>query len=214
MNKTDKQPLISVVVPVYQVEQYLRQCLDSILAQTLTDIEAILVDDGSPDNCPAIIDEYAASDSRVVAIHQKNGGYGKALNRGFAAATGEYTGIIESDDWIKPEMYETLYDKAVRYDADVAKCWFYNYDSHASETKLKPFGGEKYFSAIRNAPHGAFSILDYPVLLTIHPSIWAALYRTSFIQGVKAIETPFASYQDFPFMLESLCRAKRIVVVP
>ena len=94
------QPDISVVVPIYGVEKYLKQCVDSILNQTFKNMEVILVDDGSRDRCPQMVDEYAAQDARVVAIHQPNGGYGKAVNAGIARARGKYIGIIESDDWI------------------------------------------------------------------------------------------------------------------
>ena len=90
-------PKVSVIVPIYGVEKYLRQCVDSILAQTLKDIEIILVDDGSPDGCPAIVDEYAAKDSRVIAVHQENGGYGRAVNHGIEIANGEYIGIASYD---------------------------------------------------------------------------------------------------------------------
>lgn len=100
------QPDISVVVPIYGVEKYLKQCVDSILNQTFKNMEVILVDDGSRDRCPQMVDEYAAQDARVVAIHQPNGGYGKAVNAGIARARGKYIGIIESDDWIAPDMYE------------------------------------------------------------------------------------------------------------
>ena len=92
--KRTKKPKVSVVVPIYNVERYLKTCVDSILAQTLHDIEVILVDDGSPDNCGKIIDEYARKDSRVIAVHQKNSGYSKAVNRGIDIARGEYIGII------------------------------------------------------------------------------------------------------------------------
>lgn len=92
------QPDISVVVPIYGVEKYLKQCVDSILNQTFKNMEVILVDDGSRDRCPQMVDEYAAQDARVVAIHQPNGGYGKAVNAGIARARGKYIGIIESDD--------------------------------------------------------------------------------------------------------------------
>lgn len=102
-------PKVSVIVPVYKVEHYLRECLDSILAQTLTDIQIILVDDGSPDNCGAICDEYAAMDNRITVIHKENGGLSDARNAGLDIATGDYIGFVDSDDWIYPKMYEVLY---------------------------------------------------------------------------------------------------------
>ena len=94
------EPLISVIVPVYGVEAYLNQCIDSILAQTHKNLEIILVDDGSPDRCPTICDEYARKDSRVRVIHKKNGGLSDARNAGLEIATGEYIGFVDSDDWI------------------------------------------------------------------------------------------------------------------
>lgn len=112
---------LSIIVPVYKVESYLRRCVDSILAQTFTDFELILVDDGSPDGCPAICDEYAEKDSRVKVIHKENGGLSDARNAGLDIAQGEYIGFVDSDDWIHPEMYEVLYDHANRERADIAQ---------------------------------------------------------------------------------------------
>ena len=105
-------PKISIIVPIYNVRAYLPQCLDSIIAQTFSDVEIICVDDGSNDGSENIVDEYAAGDSRIVAIHKPNAGYGAAMNTGLDAATGEYIGIVESDDCITPEMYERLYNLA------------------------------------------------------------------------------------------------------
>lgn len=102
-------PAISVIVPVYKVEPWLRECVDSILGQTFRDLELILVDDGSPDNCPAICDEYACADSRVRVIHKENGGLSSARNAGLDIARGEYITFVDSDDWIAADMLETLY---------------------------------------------------------------------------------------------------------
>ena len=102
------QPLISVIVPVYKVEQYLRKCVDSIRSQTYNNLEILLVDDGSPDNCSALCDQLALEDDRIKVIHKVNGGLSSARNAGLAAMTGEYVGFVDSDDWIDPQMYETL----------------------------------------------------------------------------------------------------------
>ena len=112
---------VSVIVPVYNVEKYLKKCIDSIIKQTLTDMEIICVDDRSTDSCPEILDEYANLDHRIKVIHKTNAGYGHAVNTGFAYAKGEYIGIVESDDYILPEMYETLYYCARQYDLDAVK---------------------------------------------------------------------------------------------
>ena len=105
-------PKVSIIIPVYNVESYIRTCIDSVLAQSLKDLEIICVDDGSTDSSPAILDDYASKDSRVKVIHKPNRGYGHSMNVGYEAATGEYIGIVESDDYILPDMYGTLYDYA------------------------------------------------------------------------------------------------------
>lgn len=98
--------MISIIVPVYNVEKYLERCIESIVNQTYKDIEIILVDDGSPDNCPVICDRYAEKDNRIKVIHKQNGGLINARKSGLEIAQGDYIGFVDSDDWIEPEMYE------------------------------------------------------------------------------------------------------------
>ena len=116
MGNADKKPLISVIVPVYKVELYLHACVDSILAQTYTNLEIILVDDGSPDNCPAICDEYAVKDQRVRVIHKENGGVSSSRNKAIDICTGEYLTFVDSDDTIAPDWLESLYKSIGCYD--------------------------------------------------------------------------------------------------
>lgn len=116
---TINQPSVSVLVAIYKGEQYLRQCVDSLLAQTLPDIEIVLVNDGSPDGCPAICDEYASRDSRVKVVHKPNGGLVSARKAGMAASTGAYIAYVDGDDWVEPEMYANLLSIALRDGADV-----------------------------------------------------------------------------------------------
>ena len=101
--------MISVIVPVYKVEKYLRQCLDSLAAQTLDDIEIIIVDDGSPDGCPDICDEYVAKDARMKVVHKKNGGLLSARKAGLAASCGDYIGFVDGDDWVEPDTFLNMY---------------------------------------------------------------------------------------------------------
>lgn len=129
--------LISVIVPVYKVEKYLRKCVDSILAQTYTNLEIILVDDGSPDNCPAICDYYANKDSRIKVIHQENGGLSAARNAGLDIASGDYIGFVDSDDYISPEMYKKLYEAMKEADADISICNFQKVDEAGKRTKTE-----------------------------------------------------------------------------
>lgn len=112
-------PFLSVIVPVYKVEPYLRQCLDSILGQTFKDMEIILVDDGSPDSCPAICDEYAEKDLRIQVIHQPNGGPGKARKTGVKICQGSYITFVDSDDWIEPDMYQVMWERIQENRADI-----------------------------------------------------------------------------------------------
>lgn len=114
--------LISVIVPVYKVEAYLDKCVQSIVDQTYRNLEIILVDDGSPDNCGAMCDAWAEKDSRIKVIHKENGGLSDARNAGMAAATGDYIGFVDSDDWIESQMYERLHEAMVTTDSDIAAC--------------------------------------------------------------------------------------------
>ncbi|MEH7225926.1 glycosyltransferase [Bacillus sp. JJ1566] len=115
-------PKISIIVPVYKVEAYLRKCIDSILSQSFTDFELILVNDGSPDNCGYICDEYSAKDSRIKVIHKVNGGLSDARNAGIEVAIGEYIGFVDSDDYINEKMYELLYVNAIEHSSEVVIC--------------------------------------------------------------------------------------------
>ncbi|MBQ4614974.1 MAG: glycosyltransferase family 2 protein [Akkermansia sp.] len=207
-----EHPKVSVIVPIYKVEKYLRQCVDSIIAQTLDDIEIILVDDGSPDACPAMVDAYAAQDPRVVAIHQPNGGYGKAVNIGIAAARAPYIGIVESDDWIEPDMYEKLYKRAIDAKADVVKCMFWKYNSCVRGKKRNVLYTEP-VADLRDAPDAVFKATEWEPILIHMPSIWSCLYETELLRAVPFIETAGATYQDLPFMMEILACARRISIV-
>ena len=118
------KPLLSIIVPVYNVEKYIERCIKSILNQSFTNFELILVDDGSPDNCGKICDEYKKKDSRIKVIHKKNGGLSDARNAGLNIATGKYIGFVDSDDIIHPQMYEKLYNCINKYNSDIVQCKF------------------------------------------------------------------------------------------
>ncbi len=129
---------ISIIVPVYKVEPYIHCCINSILSQTYTDFELILVDDGSPDNCPAICDEYAAKDSRVTVIHQKNGGAAAAKNAGLRIATGKYLSFVDSDDYLEPDAYRHMLKLLNDHDAEVVQCSYRDVFLHSSKDCLCP----------------------------------------------------------------------------
>ena len=119
-----ESPQISIIIPIYNVERYLRQCIDSILAQTFTDFELLLIDDGSPDGCPAICDEYAGKDARIRVFHKQNGGVTSARNKGLDNAKGNWIIYIDGDDWIEPTYVEELYNAAINNEADITICGF------------------------------------------------------------------------------------------
>ena len=125
VGSTPTPPKISVIVPVYKVEKYLPECIESVLAQTFTDFELILVDDGSPDNSGKICDDYATRDSRIRVFHKENGGVSSARNLGLDNARGEWIGFVDPDDWIEPDMYEQMYLAGTENNADFVWCDFW-----------------------------------------------------------------------------------------
>lgn len=128
-------PKISIIVPVYNVEEYIHRCIDSILAQTFKEFELILVDDGSPDQSGKICDEYARNDNRIRVIHKKNGGLSDARNAGIAVAQGDYFGFVDSDDYIESDMYEELLEACIVHNSKIAMCGRYN----VYENEIQPF---------------------------------------------------------------------------
>jgi glycosyltransferase involved in cell wall biosynthesis len=124
-------PKVSIIVPVYNAEKYLQECVESVLGQTLSDIELILVDDGSTDSSPTLCDQYAAQDRRVKVIHKPNGRAASARNAGLRVASGEYVAFVDADDWISPDMYE----KMLQTNADVTLCDYVRFQGE----KLFPF---------------------------------------------------------------------------
>lgn len=205
-----ENPKVSVVIPIYNVERYLRQCLDSVVNQTLKDIEIICVDDGSPDNCGAIIDEYAQKDNRIVAIHKENGGYGSAINYGFAIAKGEYIGIVESDDWIAPNMYELLYNKAIQTGSEIVKGAFWNVEDSINDKKKI----SKFVIKLYNR-HETFTLEEDPEIISYFASIWSAIYKRDWLQqhNIKMVED-IRPYEDLPFLAEAYSNADKITLIP
>ena len=202
---------ISVIVPIYGVEKYLRECLDSIINQTFRDLEIILIDDGGKDNCPQIIDEYARKDERIIAIHKENGGYGRACNVGLDRASGEYISIIEPDDYIKENMFAGLYKIAEEYDSDIVKSGFYDNLQSKSLTRCKKAEFSEDIPTDRS-----FRITEYPYFLIYHPSIWSCLYRRAFLKkhNIRFAEVPGAGWSDNPFQVQTMCLAERINYTP
>ncbi len=140
-------PKVSVIVPIYNVEKYLKQCIDSLLNQTLKDIEIVLIDDGTKDNSDKIADEYKSKFDNVKVIHQENGGLGPARNTGIQNATGEYLTFVDGDDWVQPDMYEKLYEVAKKNNCDIVVSGHCDYKNGVPVvTKIHPLSGKTFSS--------------------------------------------------------------------
>ena len=139
-----EKPLISIIIPVYKVEKYLEKCIKSVLDQTYKNLQIILVDDGSPDNCGNICDNYAKIDNRIEVIHKANGGLSEARNVGLKVARGEYIGFVDSDDYVSNEMFENLYNTLISNDVDVSICNFYTVINNKNIIKNADNGVEIY----------------------------------------------------------------------
>lgn len=198
---------ISVVVPVYNVEKYLKECIDSIINQTLEDIEIICVNDGSTDSSLEILNNYAKKDSRIIVINKSNSGYGHTMNMGLNAATGEYVGIIESDDFADKNMFEDLYKLAKEYDADIVKGDWYNYWSKNKFARKNNRISSAKTLKLTNSKQDKS-------LLRINPSVWSAIYKKEFLNkyNIRFLETPGASYQDLAFSFKIFALAERVIL--
>ena len=200
---------VSVLVPIYNVEDYLPECLDSLVGQTLKEIEIICINDGSTDSSPDIIKQYAKDDKRVVVINKKNSGYGDSMNKGLEKATGEYVGIVESDDFIDSDAFEKMYKMAKKYDLDVLKANFYEYMTKKKRdiAKSSMFLPEEESVVINPREHRH--------VFYEQPSIWSAIYRREFLNenDVRFLPSPGASYQDAGFNFKVWAAAKRAMLL-
>ena len=200
---------VSVLVPIYNVEEFLPQCLDTLVNQTLKDIEIVCINDGSPDSCLEIIKDYAKKDSRIVVIDKKNSGYGSSMNKGLSVAKGEYIGIVEPDDFIDLDAFECLYKTASKNKAEVVKANYYQY---CGETDEDSGVSALFNTTFPNDETGR--LIDPQVNRSIflqQPSIWAAIYKRSFLEEnkIQFLPTPGASYQDLGFNFKVWASARR-----
>ena len=198
-----RPPKVSVVVPVYNAEKYLRQCLDSLRAQTLGDLEFICVNDGSTDKSLAIIREYQKADPRFIAIDKPNSGYGHTMNCGLAVARGEYVGIVEPDDFVKPQMYERLVAAADGNGVDFVKSGIVYHWSNRPDREWKIVSDA---SLVRRVLHPA----DDPGIFNAVMNNVTGVYRRDFLERnhIRFTETPGAAYQDNSFYLQAHFLAK------
>jgi glycosyltransferase involved in cell wall biosynthesis len=194
---------ISVVIPVYNVEKYIKECLDSVINQTYKNLQIILVDDGSTDNSGEICDEYASKDNRITVIHQENQGAGAAKNSGIELATGEYLSLIDSDDYIELNYYETLLSVMKNYNADVVQCLFYNVFVNKSHKRNYNFPSPKN-RKLRTKQFLFEMLYDWKYAV-----FWNKLFKTELLKNNRF---PFGRKIDDEFFTYKLiCNAKSIV---
>ena len=194
--------LISVIIPIYKVEEYLDECVTSVVGQTHNNLEIILVDDGSPDNCPQICDDWAKKDDRIKVIHKKNGGLSDARNAGIEVASGEYIAFVDSDDYIKPDMLEKLFAAICRENADIAACGILD----CREYRQTAWGCRDFSGTSEQILAMLYNDASYPV------AAWNKLYRRSCWRELrfpvgKTCEDAFTTYQ-------LVHNAERIVMIP
>ena len=192
MNPVDTAK-ISVIVPVYKVEPYLDKCISSIVNQTYRNLEIILVDDGSPDNCPAMCDAWAEKDSRIRVIHKPNGGLSDARNAGITVATGELIAFVDSDDWIAPDMYEHLYQRLSEDNSDIAACGVQMVWENEMPSCMLTLEG----NCVLNQEEAMRAIIEESWL---KQPVWYKLYKTELVRDIlfpkgKYHEDVFWSYQ-------------------
>ena len=168
-----RTPLISVIIPVYNVEQYLDQCIQSVLGQSYKNLQIILIDDGSPDQSGAICDQYSERDGRITVVHQKNRGLSAARNTGLDIAKGEYIAFLDSDDWIYPQAYEYLYQTAVKYQADIVQISAESNVSHPvrTEEQIQIFDEE--------------DLLELAISGKWNWTVWSNLYQKEIWQALR-----------------------------
>lgn len=195
-------PLISVIIPIYNVEKYLHRCVDSVLGQTYGNIEVILVDDGSPDNCPKICDEYAEKDGRVKVIHQPNCGLSAARNAGLDIFSGEYVAFVDSDDYVAPDFLYFMYDLVAEHGADIVSC---------GAVDVYPSGKTAFHSADTDV-----HVMDSREALermcyndSFYVTAWDKLYKRELFDGIRF--TVGKLFEDTGTTYKLVDRAKKIV---
>lgn len=203
------EPKISVIVPVYKAEPYFSQCIHSIRTQTYENLEIILVDDGSPDRCGAMCDEFAAQDPRIRVIHKENGGQSSARNAALAIATGDYIGFVDSDDWIEPHMYQTLYDRLVAHDAQISVCGGQLEFPDGSISYFNPHYPKDQSLQLFSTLEALENVIGNQQLTN---SLCDKLYHRSILEGLRMSEGQI--YEDMELVPQCLEKAQRVVYHP
>ena len=201
--------MISVIVPVYKVEKYLRQCLDSLINQTYRNIEIILVDDGSPDNCGSICDAYAMADDRIKVIHKPNGGRGSARNAGMDIATGDYLAFVDSDDWLDLDTFEVWHKIAAETGADIVEGSYRHYRPWKPEAPIQESPNTLTTTTYTGAEALERLYASTTAFSDIAIMIWNKLYKASILKKLRFLEN--CMNEDVGFVPQALYAAKKVV---
>lgn len=210
-------PKVSIIVPLYNAENNVRKCLDSILAQTLKDIEIILVNDGSPDRSGIIAEEYKRNDSRIKVIHQSNQGVAYSRNRGLSVAKGEYIGFVDADDWIEDSMYYEMYNLAKNNNADIVMCGYTKHSESKAFDINEPIqvGTYKSNEILKNIIEpmiGTFDKKRISWTYRVMGSVWRNLFRRELIKSQDIYFDNSLSYsEDLLFCIECLLKSKKVL---
>ncbi len=209
-----KKYMISVIVPIYNVELYLRECIESILSQTYTSLEIILVDDGSTDSCGMICDEYAAKDDRILVIHKENGGLVTARKAGLAVATGRYIGFVDGDDYVEPDFYETLYGKIEENNTDFVQCAGVGEKENGEPEYLCCWKTDKYVVSDRKEVVVPFFRNFVTREGFIDEHIWNKLFLGEFIKKWYELTPDYQQHgEDFLCMCEVMLHCRSFVSI-
>ncbi len=204
---------ISIIVPVYNVEKYLKKSLDSILDQTLTDIEIICVNDGSTDKSVKILEQYEKKDSRIVVLHKENGGLSSARNAGMKIAKGEYLAFVDSDDWVDKTMFEKMYNNAKYHGSQLVFCAVHLYDDNTRKCLYNDpyFTLESFKPELENRVFNHFDTIDF--LMDVSVMAWNKIYLREFIQD-NHLEFPDGLiFEDGPFFFQSFFKMDKVTFV-
>lgn len=210
-----KENMISIIVPIYNVRSYLEQCIESIIHQTYKELEIILVDDGSTDGCSEICDHYKALDDRIVVIHKENGGLVSARKTGIIAATGAYIAYVDGDDWIEPDMYETLYKKMVEEDVDVVLTGRYEDTGNYSRKVIcELFAGRYNKCSMEEQVYSRMLVGGDFFTWGIFPSVWGNLYKKKdILQFQLRVENEITMGEDAAVVYPLLLSVRSIYVL-
>lgn len=213
------QPKVSIIVPIYNVEKYLDRCMQSLLNQTLKDIEIIMVDDGSPDNCPKMCDEYAKKDERVKVIHKQNAGLGYARNSGLEIAIGEYVAFVDSDDYVELDAYEKMYTSVKQYESDAVFTGFKTELVPDVWDKVEVDGQKLVLSKEKTFEYALDMIANLPYKKKErehYMSVWHSLYKKSIIDAynLKFVSERDYGSEDLPFQIDFLTKSNSMVILP